>query len=237
MRSVGIALVLGVAAALAMADPTVGARRKCLPNVATELRSARSAAQLITVEASRYETTYASLRLWRRDANGCWVAVAGPSTARVGRNGLADRRREGDGTTPTGAYTIGRVMYGTAPNPGVRYRYRRVVCGDWWNEDPASPTYNTFQHVRCGTRPPFRVTPPGLWEDTRAFRHLAVIEYNMNPVVPGRGSGIFLHAQTGGPTSGCVSLPASRLITVLRWLRPASRPLIVIGTRTTFRRL
>ncbi len=28
----------------------------------------------------------------------------------------------------------------------------------------------------------------------------------MRPVVPGKGSGIFLHAQTGGPTIGCISL-------------------------------
>jgi L,D-peptidoglycan transpeptidase YkuD (ErfK/YbiS/YcfS/YnhG family) len=86
-------------------------------------------------------------------------------------------------------------MYGNAPNPGVRYRYRRLVCGDWWSEDPSSPTYNTFQHVRCGTRPPFRTTTPGLWQEKRAYRHFAVIEFNMRLIVPGRGSGIFLHAQ------------------------------------------
>jgi len=48
--------------------------------------------------------------------------------------------------------------------------------------------------------------------------------------VPGRGSGIFLHASTGRPTLGCVSLPVPQLVAVLRWLRPASKPLIVIGT-------
>jgi L,D-peptidoglycan transpeptidase YkuD (ErfK/YbiS/YcfS/YnhG family) len=38
------------------------------------------------------------------------------------------------------------------------------------------------------------------------------------------------------PTLGCVSLPLPRLLTVLRWLRPARDPLIVIGTRATIRR-
>ena len=208
----------------------------CPANVADGLRSVGSADQLITVEAPRYRTTSASLRLWRRSGD-CWRPAGGPWTARVGWNGLADRRREGDGTTPTGVYSLGRVIYGNAPNPGVRYRYRRLVCGDWWNEDPVSPTYNTFQHVRCGTRPPFRVTTPGLWESPRAYRHFAVIEYNMRPVIPGRGSGIFLHAQTGSSTNGCISLPADKLVATLRWLRPASKPLIAIGTRETFRRL
>ena len=54
--------------------------------------------------------------------------------------------------------------------------------------------------------------------------------------MPGRGSGIFLHASTGRPTLGCVSLPLPQLLTILRWLRPAKEPLIVIGTRATIRR-
>lgn len=214
---------------LLVAAPSAGVSAACPPNLANDIRAARAAGQLITVEASRYKTTAASLRLWRREG-GCWLPVAGPWRARVGWNGLADRRREGDGTTPTGVYTLGRVMYGNSPNPGVRYRYRRLACGDWWNEDPRTPTYNTFQHVRCGTRPPFRVTTPGLWQEKRAYRHFAVIEYNMRPVVPGRGSGIFLHAQTGNSTNGCVSLPADKLVTALRWLDPAKKPRIAIGT-------
>ena len=236
MRAPVIA-VLAAGAALLVSGPTAGVSAQCARNVANGLRTVGSAQQLITVEAARYKTTSASLRLWRRGADGCWRPVAGPWTARLGWNGIADRRREGDGTTPTGVYTIGRTMYGNAPNPGVRYRYRRLVCGDWWNEDPRSPTYNTFQHVSCGTRPPFRTTTPGLWQERTAYRHFAVIEFNMRPVVPGRGSGIFLHAQTGSSTNGCISLPPARLAKALRWLDPAKRPRIAIGTRETFRRL
>jgi L,D-peptidoglycan transpeptidase YkuD (ErfK/YbiS/YcfS/YnhG family) len=220
---------------LLFAGQTAGGSAACQASLAAGIKGVRGAGQLITVEAERYRTTAASLRLWRR-ARGCWLPVAGPWTARVGRNGLAERRREGDGTTPAGVYTIGPVMYGNAPNPGVRYRYRRLVCGDWWSEDPSSPTYNTFQHVRCGTRPPFRTTTPGLWQEKRAYRHFAVIEFNMRPIVPGRGSGIFLHAQTGSSTNGCVSLPADKLVTVLRWLDPAKRPRIAIGTRASLSR-
>ena len=186
-------LVPALAVALSATGTTAGGPQQCPPNVANGLRTVASARQLITVEARRYRTTSAALRLWERGADGCWRPAAGPWTARVGWNGLRDNRREGDGTTPTGVYSIGRTMYGNAANPGVRYHYRRLVCGDWWNEDPRSPTYNTFQHVRCGTRPSFRTTTPGLWQERTAYRHFAVIEFNMRPVVPGRGSGIFLH--------------------------------------------
>jgi L,D-peptidoglycan transpeptidase YkuD (ErfK/YbiS/YcfS/YnhG family) len=52
--------------------------------------------------------------------------------------------------------------------------------------------------------------------------------------VPGRGSGIFLHATTGSPTNGCVSLPLAHLVHVLRWLRPEAKPVMAIGTRGDF---
>ena len=183
--------------------------------------------QLITVEASSRTSTHASLRLWRREGR-CWQPASEPWAARVGRKGLAGNRREGDGTTPTGTYGVGRTMYGIAPDPNVRYRYRRIVCGDYWVEDPGSPSYNSFRHVPCGSEPPFRVTGERLWQATTAYRHFAVIEFNMHPVVPGRGSGIFLHAATGGATNGCISLPLEQLRQVLRWLHPRQNPRIAI---------
>ena len=228
------ALVLCVVGAAAFAAAPSHGQDGCPANLAAGIDLPRNVGQLITVEALRSRTTSASLRLWRRDGQ-CWTAAGGPWSARVGWNGLSANRREGDGTTPMGVFAVGPMMYGNSPNPGVRYRYRRLACGDWWNEDPRSSTYNTFQHVRCGTRPPFRTTTPGLWESKRAYRHFAVIDFNMRPVVPGRGSGIFLHAQTGRSTNGCVSLPADKLVAALRWLRPAARPRIAIGTTSSLR--
>jgi L,D-peptidoglycan transpeptidase YkuD (ErfK/YbiS/YcfS/YnhG family) len=49
-------------------------------------------------------------------------------------------------------------------------------------------------------------------------------------VIPGRGSGIFLHASTGRPTLGCVALALPNLLIVLRSLRPELEPLIAVGT-------
>jgi L,D-peptidoglycan transpeptidase YkuD (ErfK/YbiS/YcfS/YnhG family) len=207
----------------------------CPSNLANDLSSKPAAAQLITVEATTARTTHASLRIWRREGV-CWRPSGGPFPARLGWGGLSDDRREGDGTTPAGTFRIHPTMYGNEANPGVAFPYRRVHCGDWWDEDPSSPTYNSFQHVPCGARPPFAVKSPGMWQSPRAYPYLAVVEFNMRPVVPGRGSGIFLHAQTGGATNGCVSLRRSDLLRVLRWLEPTSTPYIAIGTTAQLRR-
>ena len=202
----------------------------CPANDANALQPQPAASQLITIRAASTRTTHATARIWRRSGS-CWVAAGGPYPARVGRNGLRANRREGDGTTPIGTFPIGRTMYGNAPNPGVRFRYVRLRCGDWWVEDPRSPAYNTFQRVGCGRRPSFRVTTPDMSKDRTAYAHLAVVGFNMRPVVPGRGSGIFLHVQTGGPTNGCISLRRADLVRVLRWLRSDASPHISIGVR------
>ena len=218
-------LVAALAAALTAACPA---------NLANGLAVQPRGSQLITVQAATTRTTYATARIWRR-SGGCWVAAGGPYPARLGANGLSASRREGDGTTPAGTFRIHPTMYGNEPNPGVRFRYRRVRCGDWWDEDASSPTYNTFQRVGCGRKPPFDVKSEGMWQSRRAYPFLAVIEFNMRPVVPGRGSGIFLHAQTGRPTNGCISLRRDDLRFVLRWLRPGASPSIAIGTNAQLR--
>src|SRR3954451_9635115 len=104
--------------------------------------------QVVHVAAATQATTYAVVTL-----TSCGKRLAGPWRARVGRSGLSAHHREGDGTTPTGTFGIGPVVYGIDPDPGVSRRYHRRVCGDWWNEDARSPTYNAFRHVTCGTSP------------------------------------------------------------------------------------
>ena len=232
-------IVLALSVLLALAAPAAGKRAvapACPASVANRLSSTGSATQLITVLAHRSGATQASLRLWRK-VDGCWQPVAGPWTAWLGGRGVSASRREGDRTTPVGSFGIGRTMYGVAANPGVRYRYRRIVCGDWWVEDPRSPYYNQFRRLPCGARPPFRVTTGDMSMSPTAYRHLAFIRFNTDPVVPGRGSAIFLHASTGRPTLGCISLSVPQLVRTLRWLRPASAPRIVIGTPADLRRL
>ena len=207
----------------------------CAANLANQLASTGSATQLITVVAAGRRSTTGSVRLWRKSGE-CWLPVDGPWTAHLGRSGVSDQKREGDKTTPAGAFGIQPVMYGVGPNPGVRYRYHRVVCGDWWVEDTRSPFYNRFHHVRCGTKPPFRITSEDMSRSPISYRYLAVIDYNTHPIAPGRGSGIFLHVSaSGGPTLGCVSLTRAQLVTTLLWLDPTASPQIVIGTAATIR--
>lgn len=193
--------------------------------------------QLIVVSSPTYDPPdgIATFRAYERSGpRSRWRQVFGGWPAETGYGHLRDVRREGDGSTPTGVYGFGATMYGNDPQPpGLHYAYRQLACGDWWDEDPYSPRYNKFVHVACGVNPAFAPGSEALWQETVAYPYFAVVQFNTDPVVGGAdapGSGIFLHSWVGAPTAGCIALARSRLLAVLRWLRPSAHPTIAIGT-------
>ena len=194
----------------------------------------RSSRELIVVTAPRASATSGTLTAEVRSAPGArWRRVLGPWPAELGRRGLSAHRQEGDGTTPLGIFAIAPTLYGNAPRPrGLRERYRRLGCGDWWDEDPGSPRYNRFVVVPCGVTPGFAAGSEALWTETVAYPYFAVIEFNAHPIRRGPGapgSGIFVHSWVDGTTAGCVAIHRSRLLSLLGWLAPSRRPVIAIS--------
>ncbi|HVB91380.1 MAG TPA: L,D-transpeptidase family protein [Acidimicrobiales bacterium] len=205
------------------------------PLLVDQLSDTGGARQVITVDAANSGSTMATISTFQNDGSG-WYQVFNSMPAVNGVNGWipGPQRSEGDGATPEGIYAIGPTMYGVNPGPGTQFPYHQLVCGDWWDEDAASPTYNTFQHVACGTNPPFAGASEALWTEGNAYPSMAVINFNTPSTGP-IGSAIFLHATIGGFTQGCVSLPLSDLTEVLRWLNPALHPVIVMGPDSVIR--
>ena len=213
------------AAPAATGTPTTGAPRPvATPAPDPALARVGAAGQAVVVTAERYGTTTATFTAYQREGDG-WRRAFGPWPANLGTRGLAPpgEKREGDGRTPSGVYGFD-FFFGVAPDPGVKFPYRRVTDRIVWDDDPASPLYNTWVDLdrqQAGAEPePMFVSP--------AYDHGAVIDYNTDRT-PGLGSAIFLHVSKGGPTAGCVSLPAGQLVEVLRWLDPTRNPRIVLG--------
>ena len=112
-----------------------------------------------------------------------------------------------------------------AGNPGFHLRYRQIHPYDFWDDDPASPTYNEWVDSRRA-RPGRNPEPM----DVSAYADGMVIGYNTGRT-PGLGSAIFLHLNIGIATAGCVTLPPAELLPLLRWLNPARSPEIRMGVR------
>ncbi len=236
-----LALLAALAAGVFSAAGVASAVAQSMSRGAGRLLVPADADQLIVVSSPTFDPPppgyLASLRAYERASGSSpWRPVFSAWQAETGSGHLlpAEARREGDHATPIGVFGIGATMYGNEPNPGgLHYAYHRLVCGDWWDEDPYSPEYNRFVHVRCGSTPAFAPWSEALWTETVAYPYFAVIDFNIDPTVAGAdglGSGIFLHSWAGGATEGCVALPRARLLELLRWLQPSAHPVIEIGT-------
>ena len=153
-----------------------------------------------TYDPRGYLATLTVLR--RRDSGAQWRRVMGGWPAETGYGHLRNARREGDGSTPTGVYGIETTIYGVHPRPtGLHYAYHRLVCGDWWDEDPFTRDYNEFVHVGCDVAPAFASWSEALWTETVAYPYFAVLRFNVDPIRGGAGapgSGIFIHSWVGG---------------------------------------
>jgi L,D-peptidoglycan transpeptidase YkuD (ErfK/YbiS/YcfS/YnhG family) len=163
------------------------------------------------------------LRTWRLTTSGRYVQVFAAVVANVGVHGVG-RTHEGAERTPVGVFTLTEA-FGNEANDGTRLRYFRAGPDDWWDENPRSKLYNHHVH---------RARSPGgdsenLYYAGYVYSHAVVINYNTDPVVKGAGSGFFLHVSADAPTEGCVSIPAARLVQIMRWLNPALHPVIGIG--------
>lgn len=161
---------------------------------------------------------------------GAWFARRRLRCA-IGRGGLGAKRGEGDGVTPVGVHALEAVLYRPDRAAGraaarVFRRAREIGPMDGWSDDPADPAYNTgvslprgFSHERLRRADPM-------------YDVVGVLDWNRDPVVPGRGSAIFLHVWRAPrwPTAGCVAFRAADLVWVLSRWTPASR-VIVRGFR------
>jgi L,D-peptidoglycan transpeptidase YkuD (ErfK/YbiS/YcfS/YnhG family) len=182
--------------------------------------------QLLVVRAHRDAPTRAQLQAWeRRDER--WHAATPPWPAVLGRSGVvaAAQKREGDGGTPAGVHTIGPA-FGYAPTAATRLAYLQATARDWWIDAPSSPAYNTW--VTNDGKP--AVSAEAMRRDDDQYELGAVLGWNTDPVVPGRGSAIFLHVWSGPaePTSGCVAMAREHVASLLAWLDAAAAPCVVV---------
>lgn len=105
--------------------------------------------------------------------------------------------------------------------------YFQATSQDWWDEDAASPTYNTHTH---GAKSPSAIAE-NLYDSGPVYDYAVNIASNPQRI-PGKVAGIFLHVTDGSPTWGCVAIGRDEMRSVLNWLDPAAAPKITIGVGT-----
>ncbi|MBS0643250.1 MAG: L,D-transpeptidase family protein [Proteobacteria bacterium] len=131
----------------------------------------------------------------------------------LGKGGIRADKREGDGATPLATLRLVRVLYrpDREQQPATQAPVQALTPTDGWCDDPALPAYN--QPVRL----PIDGSAEALWRDDTLYDIIGVLDWNLAPVIPGRGSAIFLHIARPdyGPTEGCIALAPADLRRIL----------------------
>ena len=172
---------------------------------------------------------FSRIRLYALEKDGdLWREACPKMKAAIGRNGFAPpgEKREGDGRTPSGVFALS-LAFGYDASADTRMPYRQALDDDLWVDDPAAPDYNRWvkKETTAAQSYEYMRRPDDL------YKYGLVIEYNTDPVMPGRGSAIFLHLRddAGSPTAGCVAVSEADMLKILRWLDPTARPVIYLN--------
>ena len=152
-------------------------------------------------------------------ADGAWLDWGeGKRRAAIGPGGIAIKGGEGDGITPRGIYPVREIFYRAdrIAKPETLLPLRAIEKDDGWCDAPADPNYNRLVKL------PYPASAEHMWRDDHLYDLVAVLGYNDDPVVPGKGSAIFFHLAKPdyAHTHGCVALNHDDALAALKQLRP-----------------
>lgn len=148
-----------------------------------------------------------------------------PIPCAIGRGGMTEDKREGDGATPRGIWTLPAGMYRadrrTAPRTTLPLR--PIGAQDLWSDDPKDPNYNhlintyryTYGHEKLRMAPPL-------------YDVFLISDQNWPNAIPGKGSALFVHnwRRPRYPTAGCIAFAPNDLDWILARWQPNSRILV-----------
>ncbi|MES0828039.1 L,D-transpeptidase family protein [Ruegeria sp. SCP11] len=137
----------------------------------------------------------------------------------IGKGGLSNTKREGDGATPTGTHHIVGMLY--RPDRITKPAEWAIPIGprDLWSDDDQDSRYNTLVSA------PYSFSHEKLRRADPLYDLVLITDWNWPNSVPGHGSAIFIHQwrRPGYPTEGCIAFRRDHL----RWIAEK----VSLGTR------
>ena len=134
----------------------------------------------------------------------------------IGYNGLSKNKTEGDGCTPVGTFKLNKIMYRPDKINNFKSNLETEIIEkrDGWCDDINSELYN--QKIIF----PYELSAENLYRHDDLYDLICIIDYNLNPIIKGKGSAIFLHVASSdySPTHGCVAIKKDELIEIAKKL-------------------
>ena len=122
----------------------------------------------------------------------------------LGKGGMKKKIKEGDNITPKGIFRIIKIYYRADQINKIITSIKKVKIKKnmGWCDDPISKDYNKQIIL------PSKFNHEKLYRKDNLYDLLAVLDYNMNPVIKRKGSAIFIHiaSKSYKKTKGCIAL-------------------------------
>lgn len=224
---------------------------------AGDAKAVHKATQLLVVTTAEWNDVQGTMQRYERShSGGKWNAVGTPIAVVVGKNGLGwgsgidltdmvDLRlpgdpvkREGDGKAPAGVFQLGNAFgYASTGQPGWKMPYISLTPSIECVDDTSSKFYNRV--VDGGAVSRDWKSSEHMRREDELYRWGVVVDHNADPPRAGEGSCIFLHIWRGPAqgTVGCTAMPREQLESVLAWLDPARKPLLVQAPAAQYKQL
>ncbi len=141
----------------------------------------------------------------------------------VGRGGITDRKREGDGATPRGVHRLVGMLYRPDRMARPADWALPIRPGDLWSDDPAHEDYNLM------VRAPYPHSHEVLRRADPMYDLVILTDWNWPYAQRGRGSAIFIHRwrRPGYPTAGCIGLRPTDLAWIAARIRYETRLIVL----------
>tara|TARA_B100001989_G_scaffold188779_1_gene138105 strand:- start:653 stop:1144 length:492 start_codon:yes stop_codon:yes gene_type:complete len=141
----------------------------------------------------------------------------------IGKNGIKRLKKEGDYCTPTGQFSLGPIYYrkDRINKLNTKLNVYPITENMIWEDNPNNKNYNKLNLNNKKSR-------EKLFRKDNIYDIIVVVNYNNKPVVPGKGSAIFIHIARNNyfPTKGCIALNKKDLVFLISQLSKDEKILI-----------
>tara|TARA_Y200000002_G_C22348337_1_gene523947 strand:+ start:119 stop:619 length:501 start_codon:yes stop_codon:yes gene_type:complete len=135
----------------------------------------------------------------------------------IGKRGIGNKKKEGDLITPKGQYKIKYILYRKDRIKKIQTKLKKfqIKKNMGWCDDRNSKKYNKLVKL------PSNYGYEKLYKKENIYDIILVLNYNMNPILKGRGSAIFIHISKKNykKTEGCIAIKKIDLLKILKELK------------------
>jgi L,D-peptidoglycan transpeptidase YkuD (ErfK/YbiS/YcfS/YnhG family) len=139
----------------------------------------------------------------------------------LGKGGVKKKEKEGDNITPKGTFKILNIYYRADRIKKLKLFIKKIKIKKnmGWCDDPKSQYYN--KQIRL----PSRFSHEKLYRNDNLYDLIAVINYNIKPIIKNKGSAIFLHIAKKNyePTKGCIAIKKRNFLLLINNLKKENR--------------